>query len=404
MKLCLLTESTYPYHVGGVSTWTHTLLQGIPDVEVVLVPLCTSEVPRSPLWTLPPNVSTLCPMRVPNSLVPADIMRWSEQALSDLPRTDLTHALTAGVAGQLGRALKAARGTPLLVTEHGIGWHELQHGASETETGFRPDAPTATTNSCVAEQAIEQTVHNLKHLARAVYEAADGITAVAWSTREKQLTLGADPTHSRVIPNGVGVSSHPPALPKSPPFHVGFVGRLTPLKDVHTFLRACARVHDALPETHFSVVGPPSDPAYAAQCHEWARGLGLSDRLTFVGNERDMAKWYQRFDVVALTSRSEAQPLAVLEAMAHARPVVVTDVGDCRRLVTGPNDVYGPAGEVCAPGDDKAIGAALLALARTPRLRRDRSRASWLRVRAFHQRDQMTAAYRRLYTRLVSSD
>ena len=45
MKLCLVTEGTYPYHVGGVSTWTHTLLSGLSDVDVTLVSLYAGEAP-----------------------------------------------------------------------------------------------------------------------------------------------------------------------------------------------------------------------------------------------------------------------------------------------------------------------------------------------------------------------
>lgn len=397
MKLCLITEGTYPYHVGGVSTWTHALLQGIPDMDVTLVPLYAGTAPGPPIWTLPGHVSLLPPVRVPDSLAPADIASWAEATAPDIPRTDLVHTLTAGVAGRLGQHLQETRGTPLLVTEHGVGWYELQHGAGETETGFRPgDAATG-----CAEGTRKRAVRHLRHYAHTAYAAADRITAVAGSTQEKQHALGADPTRCHVIPNGVAVSSQPPSPPSAAPLHIGLVGRMTPLKDIRTFLRACALVQARHPDTQFSVVGPPTDAAYATQCHTLARSLGLADALTFVEDAREMSAWYARFDVVALTSRSEAQPLALLEAMAHARPVVATDVGDCRRLVTGPDDDIGPAGAVCMPGDVDGIADALLSLAETPSLRRTQGRAGWRRVRATYRRDQMVTAYRNLYAELT---
>lgn len=392
MRLCLLSEHTYPYHVGGVSTWTHALLQGLPEVEVVLVPLYTGTAPGSHCWSLPPNVSAVRPLRAPSTLAPAAVERWSHAALAALPSVDLVHALTASVAGHLGRVARTERGTPLLVTEHGIGWHELAEGTGETETGYRPDT------TCRAEH-----VRHMQTLARGVYSAADRIAAVAHSTREKQEAMGADPDRCTLIPNGVDLPPlTPPSTTDTAP-HIGLVGRVTPLKDIRTFLQACAQVHRVLPRAQFFVIGPPADPAYATRCHALAHHLGLSDALIFVEDARQMRPWYERLDVVTLTSQSEAAPLALLEAMAHARPIVTTDVGDCRRLVHGPNDAYGPAGILCPPGTPDAVAQSLLALGTSARLR---SRYGWAgrqRVASFYHRPQMVDAYRQEYTALVSS-
>lgn len=401
MTLCIISEGTYPYHVGGVSTWTHALLEALPEVSIVLVPLYAGEDPGPPTWSLPSNVATVRPLQVPDSLAPADVVPWCNRVAPSLPPVDLVHSLTAGVAGRLGRALQAARNCPFLVTEHGVGWHELQQGAAETETGIRP---AANARSCFAQQAVEQSVHHLRRHARAVYAAADRIAAVAWSTQQKQYALGADPARCQVLPNGVLVPDLPPDPPRNSSFHVGLVGRVTPLKDIKTFLRTCAQVQAAHPGARFSVVGPPSDASYATQCHTLADTLGLTDALTFVEDARAMTPWYERFNAVALTSKSEAQPLALLEAMAHARPVVTTDVGDCRRLVTGPDDDVGPAGRVCPVGDAEEVGDALLALAHSPARQHREGRSGWRRVRSHYRRDQMTGAYRRLYADLSSTD
>jgi glycosyltransferase involved in cell wall biosynthesis len=311
---------------------------------------------------------------------------------------DVVHALTAGVAGQLGRRLQAERALPFLVTEHGIGWYELQQGAGETETGYRP----AGAAPCFADAALARAVEDLQHHARAVYAAADALTTVAWANQEKQYALGADPARCHVVPNGVTVPNRPPDDPTGP-FHVGLVGRVTPLKDIVTFLHACALVHEVLPTARFSVVGPPSDAAYAARCHALAHRLDLDDAVTFVENARTMPPWYRRFHAVALTSRSEAQPLALLEAMAQARPVVATNVGDCRRLIEGADDALGPAGIVCPVGDARALADAVLTMAREPDVGRTWGRIGWERVRRSYQRDASIAAYRALYQTLRSS-
>ena len=305
MSLCLLTEGTYPYHVGGVSTWTHALLQGLSDVPVLLVPLYAGQPPGAPLWDLPAHVTAHPPLRVPDTLAPDAIADWCRTVAPTLPAMDLVHALTAGVAGQLGRRLQTERGLPFLVTEHGIGWHELQQGAGETETGYRPEGAAP----CAADAALKRAVRDLQHHARAVYTAADALTTVAWANQKKQYALGADPARCHVVPNGVSVPNRPPDDPTGP-FHVGLVGRVTPLKDIVTFLHACALVHEVLPTARFSVVGPPSDPAYAARCHALAHRLDLDDAVTFVEDARTMPPWYRRFHAVALTSRSEARRLS----------------------------------------------------------------------------------------------
>lgn len=389
MRVGLITEGTYPFHIGGVSTWTRTLLHGLPDASVVLIPLHNTPQPLPPSASLPRAVKTIHPLCPPATLAPRAVADWCARVVPTIPSVDLVHTLTAGVAGQLGRTLGQRRDRPLLVTEHAVGWQELASGHAETETGLRPtDRGTA--------------VKALRHLARTVYADADMLTAVSHATHQAQKALGAAPTRCRVIPNGVRVPATPPR-PASTPIRFGLVGRITPLKDILTFLRACAHVHAIHPGARFSVVGPATDPAYAAHCRAEARALGLARSLTFVGGVDDVTPWYKDFDGVVLTSRSEAQPLALLEAMSHARPIVATDVGDCARLVHGPTDRLGVAGSICPVGDARAVGEAMLDLAASPARRHSQGRTGWRRVRAHHRHDTMVAAYRQLYAALCPS-
>jgi glycosyltransferase involved in cell wall biosynthesis len=66
-------------------------------------------------------------------------------------------------------------------------------------------------------------------------------------------------------------------------------------------------------------------------------------------------------DVVLMTSISEGLPMAILEAMGQARPVVSTGVGGVPEVVRG-------CGMVCAPGDDHGLATAVVMLLRNPEL------------------------------------
>jgi len=105
---------------------------------------------------------------------------------------------------------------------------------------------------------------------------------------------------------------------------VGIVGRLVPIKQHDLFLEAAALLISRLPLAHFIIVGDGElRPALEAQT---AR-LGLTAHTHFLGWQRDMAAVYADLDVLALTSRNEGTPVALIEAQASGLPVVATNVG-----------------------------------------------------------------------------
>jgi len=87
--------------------------------------------------------------------------------------------------------------------------------------------------------------------------------------------------------------------------------------------------------------------------------LGLADRVRFLGWRPDVADVLQAADVVTLPSRAEGLPLAVLEAMACARPVVATPVGGVPDAV-----VDEVTGLLIPPDDPHRLAAAILRLLR----------------------------------------
>ena len=119
------------------------------------------------------------------------------------------------------------------------------------------------------------------------------------------------------------------------------------------FLRASALLSTRYPDVHFVLAGDgESRGAYEAL----ARQLGLERRVTFTGWRRDVADILTELDVVALPTVNdfEGTPLAVIEALAAARPVVASDVGGVSDVV-----VDGQTGRLVAAGHVEALANAI---------------------------------------------
>ncbi len=133
---------------------------------------------------------------------------------------------------------------------------------------------------------------------------------------------------------------------------VGIVAALRPEKDHELFLRAAAQVRVRVPEAVFLIVGDgPLRPKLEALAGE----LGIAPAVQFLGTRSDIPKLLGAMDVFALTSRNEANPVSILEAMAAGLPVVAPDVGSIAESVsdgitgylTPQGDADQTAGRIC---------------------------------------------------------
>jgi glycosyltransferase involved in cell wall biosynthesis len=110
-------------------------------------------------------------------------------------------------------------------------------------------------------------------------------------------------------------------IPKS--FVVGFVGRLSPEKNIPVLIE-CAKM---MPDISFVIVGDgPQDGPLKIIAKELKN-------VFFVGRKNDLEKWYPAFDVLMLPSLMEGMPLVILEAMSAGTPVIASDVGAIVELV-----------------------------------------------------------------------
>ena len=108
---------------------------------------------------------------------------------------------------------------------------------------------------------------------------------------------------------------------------IGAAGRLTPPKGFDMLLRAMRLLVDRAPATRMQL-WLAGDGQERAALESLATSLGLADRVRFLGHcgQAAMARFWAAVDVFVLPSRWEGLPFVVLEAMAHAKPVVATTV------------------------------------------------------------------------------
>jgi glycosyltransferase involved in cell wall biosynthesis len=486
--VCLILEGTYPYVRGGVSSWVHSLLEGLPEISFSLLAVSPGRAaPAERKYALPRNVKVFTEVFVHELAAHAGRRRrrrvaegwdafrlfcrergelrvgaarhlirssseragltaddalfsragwdliveryqkeapgtsfidwfWTWRAIfaplfqslvSEIPPARLYHPLSTGYAGLLGAIAKLRTERPLLLTEHGIYVRERLIDIARADWIHEEPLRLKTVESAPNPLKALWTDFFVS-LGQLTYAEADLIVALFPENQTLQHELGADPARTRVVPNGVRLEKFAPLAAlrgdRRSPLRVGFVGRVVPIKDVKTLLRAFALVAEKLPEVEFWVVGPTDeDPEYFDECQELARSLRL-EKLSFTG-PKDVSRIYPEIDLMVLTSLSEGQPLTILEAACAGVPTVASDVGDCRSLIEGQpgtDRALGPSGIVTAIGDPEATARAILQLLSAPELRAAMSRAGATRATTHYGETLVLDRYREIYRALIA--
>ncbi|MBD1845384.1 glycosyltransferase family 4 protein [Cyanobacteria bacterium FACHB-63] len=154
------------------------------------------------------------------------------------------------------------------------------------------------------------------------------------------------------IPNGVPDLGEPESIPTET-MTVGSIGRLDAMKAHEILLKAIAQTENI----NAVILGEGSERSNLEQL---AMNLGIQNRVQLLGWMDNPRSYLSKFDVVAMPSRSEGFPLAMVEAMLAARPVIATRVGSMPEAVidgiTGwlieKNDVDGLAKALMRSRDD----------------------------------------------------
>lgn len=338
------------------------------------------------------------------------------------------HAIATGYAGLLAAVWSRRSQRPLALTEHGIYAREremelaradwIREAAETDDGGFGLRTATWAPHVSPLRKIWSGFFRALSRLA---YAQAGRIVTLSECNRGKQIADGAPAAKIEIVPNGVDLPDDAPVreavndndapdeglIELHPaPLRVGFVGRVVPIKDLITFIRACDLALHSV-DLQVRVIGPmDEDAAYATRCRDLVARLGRGAKIAFVG-PMPPAAIYGDLDVVVLTSFSEGQPLVILEAYARGVPAIASDVGACREMIEGRDAAdreLGPSGFVTRVATPKETAAALVRLASDPTLRRRMGESGRRRVAAYYQRRDMLASYRALYAAMGAGD
>ena len=167
---------------------------------------------------------------------------------------------------------------------------------------------------------------------------------------------------------------------------VGTIAGLRTAKNLPRLVRAVAA---AGPNVRLAIVG--DGPERGAIMVE-AERLGIADRVMMPGFLRDPARYIRLFDIFALSSDSEQYPIALLEAMTSAIPVVSTDVGDVRTIVARENRPF-----IVPRTEEASLAQAIRELANDAGLRQKLGTANRALACALYDEETMFARYRQLY-------
>lgn len=192
-----------------------------------------------------------------------------------------------------------------------------------------------------------------------------------------QVMLFSDPAHwhkLRIVHCGVTPARYagPPAASETG-MRLLFVGRLDPVKGLRVLMEAFEAARAIAPDITLSIIGDGEDRPFV---EKQAARIGGIEVLGYRSQDF-VAEKLGLSDVLVLPSFAEGVPVALMEAMVSARPVIATRVGGVQELVED-----GVSGRIVAPGDAAALADAIVDLAADPDHRHAMGEAGRAKVEA----------------------
>ena len=330
------------------------------------------------------------------------------EIMKTLPQMKVVHSPSTGYAGYLAANISQQFNIPFLLTEHGIYTRERKIDmmaatwleSAQSALFSRPDQDNYLKSLWIG---FFQKIGELS------YRKADEILSLFNEARNIQISLGADPLKSKVIPNGVDVESYAPLLlqrsDKIPPV-VGLIGRIVSIKDIRTFIRSIRVAVSSMPEIQGWLIGPlDEDKEYALECQNMVKALDLEENIKFLGFQ-NIHEILPQLGLTALTSISEGMPLVILESFAAGIPCIATDVGSCRELIEGGlNDddiALGSAGAIYDITDANGMGNAYVEYLSDSKRWKKAQEVGLERAKNYYNKDLFFDAYRQLYVDAIN--
>ncbi|KPI13143.1 protein of unknown function DUF3492 [Actinobacteria bacterium OK074] len=334
------------------------------------------------IWTMPHLPTAAARPTVHDALTATDLLEHALRPLGTrIPEQSVAHAVSSGLATLPALAARHFEGVPFLLTEHGIYLRERYLGYGKDSQRWPVKA---------------FMLGFYRELNSLGYRAADLITPCNQYNRRWEERGGADSHRIRTVYNGVDPAAFPHAGPEPEVPTLSWCGRVDPIKDLETLLRAYALVRAELPETRLRLFGPvpAGGEAYRTRLEKLAAELGVTDGITFEGRINEVWRAYAAGHVVMLSSISEGFPFSIIEAMSCGRTTVSTDVG-------GVGEAVGDTGLVVPPREPEKMAAAALTLLRDHEQRLELGQLSRQRVIERFTLKRSVDAFRTIYQELA---
>lgn len=352
--------------------------------------------------------------------------------VAHLPKTKVFHSPSTGYAGFAGTLASYHTKRPFILTEHGIYTRERKIDMFSADW-IEFKKPSLLQQPEEYNYIKKMWVSFFDRIGVFCYNRANYTLSLFNGAQKIQIDYGADYNRSYVIPNGVDVealgATISQRLEKPKPI-ITLIGRVVPIKDIKTFIRAIKIASISIPDLEGWIVGPvEEDMDYFNECQQMAVSLGLkSKRQAFENNKSDMSmqeienhkdtiKFFGHSDIKqilpksalqTLSSISEGMPLVILEGFAAGVPCVATDVGSCRDLIEGAIDdedkAIGMAGSIAGIANPEALATEYIRFL-------DFSNGQWQqaqdaalkRVNKYYKQELFLGEYAEIYTQALQS-
>lgn len=299
---------------------------------------------------------------------------------------DVVHAAAAGLCSVPGILARRGADVPFLLTEHGIYLRERLLALTRSE-------------SSLFDQVFQSRFD--QRITEASYYYANLIAPGSNYNQRWELRNGAAAESIQTIYNGPDPAQFTPVfnhrLVGSTPTIV-WLGRIDPLKDLLTLIRAAAIVRQTVPEVRFVLYGkaPKGNEAYYEACLSLRAELGLEEAVIFGGFAASAEAAYNEGEFVLLSSISEGFPYSVVEAMMCGRTVVGTAVGGVPEALEG-------CGFIVEPRNPEAMAEACIYLLQNPDLAQQLGQEARRKALDHFSLRQCNASYLTTYQQLVAT-
>lgn len=342
MRVCIVAEGCYPFVVGGVSSWVHSLIQLFPETEFVILAIAANRSQRGKYaYELPKNVSAVYELYL-------DDVDWSGS--KKLHRKRLKK--------EQYQALRS------LILDQDIEWDVLFDLFQKENVSL---------NALLMGEDFLNAVRDCYNLKYSQIVFSDFL----WTMRSIYLPL---------------FLTMQTEIPRADLYHcvaTGYAGVLGAMAKHFYGSRLLISEHGIYTRER------EEDREYAEECFQLVSDMEIPD-VVFTGriNIRD---YLGRMDVTILTSISEGQPLTILESYAAHKPVIATDVGNCYGLIYGESDDFGAAGIVTHIMNIEEIAQAMLDMAANEKMRLEMGETGYRRVMEKYRVEYMQKTYWEIY-------